>query len=417
MFFVDRACGNLHGITGEREMNHKKAVMFLTILFLFSAAGCSEDVAPKEKEVLLCGFEDWAPDFQLIKMMPDFGAVSRNTDSAYVWAGTSSACLRPTGRYLYASRPYLVLPTQSTLFSFNYADFSNVKNVTAKVYNNEKKEITLYMGLTFDAAYNELSPASEIVLKTGWNDVAYEVETAVLNLSYNITECYGVYFMFDNTHTLYAEEAPELYLDEVEISYNETETEIVDLVEFGEGEICDFEKLYQQYIVEVKSDKESVTPEVAVVSNGDWAVNATSGKKMLRVVTKSGDTHWGCWPTIGFSGKIFSRSAFHADPEHYEEYELCFDLYNNSSATNLFVLEFWTPTGIRILTINHYAYPGQWSNFRMPLKEIAGRLPLGYTLKDLTGAFRVAWPEYLPENGESSEEREFFFDNFRVEKI
>lgn len=400
-------------------MNGKITASFLAVcLSLAGIPGCAEqEKLPSAEEVQLCNFESWEPDFQLIKMMPDFGAVSVNTESEYVYEGDFSACLRPTGRYLYTSRPYLVLPTQSALFSFNYADFTDVNRVTAKMYNNGDEPVTLYMGLTFDAAHNELSPASEIILEKGWNDVSYTVEASVLNLSYDIAECLGIYFMFDNTHTLYAEEAPELYLDDVRIVYNPTETEIVDLLEFDEGEICDFEKLYQRYTVEVKSDKESVTPDVSVVSNGDWAVNATSGKNMLRVVTKSGDTHWGCWPTIGFSGKIFSRSAFHADPEHYEDYALCFDLYNNSESTNLFVLEFWTASGIRILTINHYAYPGRWNNFYMPLRDIQAGLPLGYTLADLKGAFRVAWPEYLPENGRDSEDREFFFDNFRVEKI
>lgn len=397
--------------------NKSLIALVMAAAVALSGFGCSGgEKSNVTKDVRLCGFESW-DNFQIIKMMPDFGAISKNTDVKFVAEGASSACLRPTGRFLYASKPYFVLPTQSTMFEFDYADFSGVKSVTAKMFNNGQTDVKLYLGLTFDAAYNELSPAKEIMLKNGWNDIAYEVETAVLNLSYDIKQCYGVYFMFDNTHTLYADAAPELYLDDVNIIYTGTKEDPVDITEFREGEICDFERLYQHYIVEVKSDKDNLTPDVSVVSNGKYAVNATSGKNMLRVVTKSGDTHWGCWPTIGFSGKIFSRSAFHADPENYADYALCFDLYNNSDSTNLFVLEFWTETGIRILTVNHFAYPKQWNNFYMTLGDIQNKLPLGYTLKDLKGAFRVAWPEYLPENGQETEDREFFFDNFRVEKI
>ena len=397
----------------------KKKLLLFPLAVVFALTGCSGGTPEerKDKEISLCGFESWAPDFQLIKMMPDFGAVSVNTDAAYVAEGNASACLRPTGRYLYPTQPYFVLPTQSSAFSFNYADFSDVKSVTAKLYNREEKPVKLYLGLTFDAGYSELSPAAEISLQTGWNDVEYEVEAAILNLSYDITQCYGVYFMFDNTHALYAEDAPEIYLDAVKLVCFDTAREIPDLLEFGDGEICDFEKLYQSYTVEVRSDKESLKPEVSVVEGKDYAVNPSSGRRMLRVLTRSGDTVWGCWPTIGFASKIFSNSAFGKHAEDYEDYALCFDLYNNSAATNLFVLEFWTETGIRILTINHFAYPNRWSNFYMPLSEIQSRLPLGYTLKDLSGAFRVAYPEYLPENGEAVEEREFFFDHFRVEKI
>ena len=68
-------------------------------MFLCSAAfvGCNEQKSSDGNKIVVADFEQWAPDFQLMKIYGRFGKVTRNSDKKYVNSGNYSAKLQIVG--------------------------------------------------------------------------------------------------------------------------------------------------------------------------------------------------------------------------------------------------------------------------------------------------------------------------------
>ncbi len=171
-----------------------------------------EEVKDAMSQEFLYDFESFELDLQLIKLRENFGSISLNKDANFVKSGEGSAKVQPLGRYAVQSiQPYFIIPTVSELFNFDYQDFYNYTSVTLDVYNNEQDAVNMYMGLVFDG--ETLSSSYTISLVNGWNAVEYAIDVEELSAVFNLSECKGIYFKFDNACSRDIEDAPELYFD------------------------------------------------------------------------------------------------------------------------------------------------------------------------------------------------------------
>ena len=82
----------------------KTKMLWICALFavvsLFAAVGCAKNRKPFDgsiPEAVLCDFEQWAPDFQTLRVRNEFGSVDVNTTADYVKSGKQSAALTVVG--------------------------------------------------------------------------------------------------------------------------------------------------------------------------------------------------------------------------------------------------------------------------------------------------------------------------------
>ena len=115
----------------------------------FSLVGCapSQQTPTDSKKIVLADFEQYKPDFQLMRIMNNFGAVNVNKDAQYVKSGTTSAKLQPLGGYAQSSQPFVYFPLESELFDYDYQDFTKYESVSMWVYNAESEIENMEVGL------------------------------------------------------------------------------------------------------------------------------------------------------------------------------------------------------------------------------------------------------------------------------
>lgn len=393
----------------------KKMIALICALVMpISAAACGDPAGEDadsdfEKTVVLADFEEWAPDFQLLRQMNNFGAIDVNEDARYVKDGTRSALVRPLGGYSKMTTPYFYIPTESSLFGYNYVDFNVVQSFTADVYNAESSDVAMEAGvITMIADYEsaDLAGASEFILKPGWNEVEYIVDRSLLNIANDISDIAGIYYSFENAGSRYLEDAPELYFDNIVLHRSRDLSPVENLITLDENEICGFEKLYQRYIITAEADNSKCMPDYEVVYANNYGMQASEGDYVLRLVTKPGDVFQGSWPKFTIPEKIMQASDLvslcaNGGTGVY----IAFDVYAETDSMR-FYADFHSEGGGNWSSWSLSSVKGAWVTFRLELSNLPEA-----TLKS-PGYMKISWDEYPPD---MYGDMVFYFDNFRLE--
>lgn len=395
----------------------RKFSLIILALFImtlsFSMVACKEKApidpdAALKQDVLLCDFEEWAPDFQTIRFMNGFGRVSKNEDKTYVKSGNFSARLDPLGWYSSGSLPLIFFPTRSETFGFDYADFSYVDYITAEVFNANSEEKTINMGLVSNVTnINSITRINdqEVTLKPGWNSVFFQVDPSIVAITGNITSVEGIYFLFENAQSINpTDDTPKYYVDDIKIIKKQDKSPSEFSFTLDQNEIADFEKNYQKYCV-----GSEYPAEISVVNASEYGLQAPSGKKVLRVNFLGTGTNY--WRYFQIDKKLIQATVIKGmSLDQAKNAYLCFEVYNNDSDTSRDSIHTTVDyivgdnTNNRLSTALH-AKRGQWTSYEYNLGDVAkfsedyfndpGQLMLWYT--DLSG------------------DREFFYDNLRIE--
>ncbi len=209
----------------------KTKMLWICALFavvsLFAAVGCAKNRKPFDgsiPEAVLCDFEQWAPDFQTLRVRNEFGSVDVNTTADYVKSGKQSAALTVVGSDQ-NMMPYFFVNTTSELFDYDYSDFSKIDSVRAWFYNPSQTEEKLYVGLITEIVSVEqdnLQKFDTFTLSSGCNEIVYRPDinyiiSAVGQSKYDGIK--GVYFMFDNPHASNKAEGKRFYVDDITLKY------------------------------------------------------------------------------------------------------------------------------------------------------------------------------------------------------
>ena len=398
-------------------MLKKLALFGLCLCLCFSAfsffVACEEeDGTQNEGERLLYDFEQWGPDFQLLRVFDSFGTVDYCDQAEYATSGTGSAELRPIGNSKTFSHPYIYLPLMSEIFSYNYMDIGQVESYSIEIYNAQDEDKNIYLGLAFSPDGSKNTDSQTFILKPGHNTVEYNIQHSLLNIKYDISACYGLYIMFDESAIsegiVPADEAPVYYLDDVKLHYSDEEIEIEDIITLSPGEICDFEKLYQRYIYGVVANS-SIIPELGIVTAAEYGLTAPSGEKVLRMLTKPGATDYASWPQFNFPQKLLDKVNFAQYIDNLSDYELKFEMYQTNGPSLLFSVDIYKENSSSYQYYHFNSEVGVWKTCSISLALISENVP-GF-IED-PGKICICYPEYT-----GIEEYEFFFDNFRIEKV
>ena len=377
-------------------------------------AGCTDPAASSQNEennIIVCDFEAWAPDFQLIRVMDGFGTITQNTDEKYVKEGEASAKLQPLGNYGAAQNPFFYIPFRSSVFDINLADFTNVSVLYADMYNAEEENIPFRLGFVTEVtsyASVKRTQSVEYLLKPGWNRIEYDVDINFINLYYNITSLEGVFFEFDNRNSRYIEDAPVIYLDEIKLlPRTKPAEERVLPLRLEENEIMDFENIYHQLFIEAYGQRER-KPSVLVVSSADVGIPASSGQYMAQVICEAGWETNGAYHGIEIKKEVMQACGLSEIPEsEYNSTYLCFDYYNSEDFEFMVTAQIYDENGDNWQPIANLTSHRNWVTARIPLSTIYPD-----TLR-APGPLQVVFGEFLPAFAPSVE---VYFDNFRIEK-
>ena len=368
-----------------------------------------ETPAGGDQVSVLADFETWNPSFSLCRILGGFGKVSENTDEKYVKTGKGSAKLQPLGYYNQPATPFVYFPTYSQKYGRDLTDFSKVKRVSAWLYcENETGRVD--MGLISSIA--SVNSAERIqqktfTLKQGWNELAYEPDLNVMNIAYDITMIQGVSFAFENVGSRDLADAPVYYLDDVVITQAAEPRELTDVVELNPYEICDFERLYQNYVVTPDADNPpQYSPDLSRVGAQEDTNGAeilpTSGSKMLKAITHPGEKYQATWSRFTIPEKIMQKAFASLTEEEKASAKIQFDIYNAGDIPMIFYPEFYTAGGKDWQAFNVVAAEHRWVTFSLPLSKLNARTV------ESPGFLKIAWGEYV--GGDQT----FYFDNFRI---
>ena len=366
------------------------------------------------KDVTLANFEQWGPDFQLLRINSSFGKITRNDDAEFVQSGQYSAKIQPLGGLYTTANPVVWMPLKSEYFSYDYENFEKYEKITLEVYNAQDEEKTLKVGLIseVDGMDVKYMPSTEYTLESGWNNIVYEIDQIYVDVTAKIKEVKGVYIEFERTGSRDLADAPVFYLDDIVLRAGEKLFDLAEHVEFEEGELCDFEKDFQKAAMQTILYLESDRPEIEVVTATDYSIQATSGEKMARVLLKGNPNNNAHFERLTLSGRLlsFTEYATNKDVSARKNTYVCFDVYNNTD-TPLSLWLFNQECGKALA--GDYSYLAgsfellieskKWQTVSVNLADLdlIGATNVGY--------FSITWRAF------AGQDKEIFFDNFRLE--
>ncbi len=400
------------------------ALAAVTVFGMASLAGCDKkDESPALETAVFADFENWAPDFQLMRPMSNFGVVSVNENAEYVHGGKASAKLQPMGGYRNSTvpysfdqsqPPYIYFPLSSELFEYNHSDVTYLERVTLWLFNaqNEQKNVTVgFVTAVKNIETATLGGGTKYALQPGWNKIVYFPDCDLLQVTCDINEVPGLFLQFDKAYVRDAKDAPVYYLDDIEFSVRKTPAKVVELA-FDKGEICDFEKRYQAFVVSSFCNTEDGLGDVSVVRAADEGIAAASGERVLKLVTHPSETIDDYWPMFVIPEKLVRQSGFMNIPiEERPDYVFRFDVYMKDKVENIYI-EYFKAGGFNRVPVNstyHFingeATTGKWLTYEQSFSEFDT-----YVIEN-PGYMRMAWPKYTEKV-----DRTYYFDNFRFEK-
>lgn len=432
----------------------KKRSLFLAIASLLSvispltACSCSKNKNDVEKGGLgvvemFYDFENYERNLAQLRTFGSFGVVSENREIEYVSEGLVSCKLQPLGAKDTTSKPYIVFPTYSPIYDYNYTNFNNYRQFTGDFYNAEEKEVKVDIGLATSTPtylrdeknqWMETSVSNSVTLKPGWNKIVYTIEHDLLGVAKNLNEIYGIFLAFENAGSRFAKDAVTIYVDNFKLEKLETahvkaEKFDVKTTEEKDGngnvvktiyEVCSFDKAYQQYMVwgeqyrhtYVQPDFEIFNPMLGDEIGSVMRINTRS-------VLDLGKSNYPQCFLAGAMVRQHDTAQFLADitaenPEY--EYYFCFDAYNNSATSFSFNIYFTDTDRKSSVSTNFTLVPNEWVKCEVNLGK--------QTIKDVVDAegnpklylSDVGDVKFTYERYVSEERREFWLDNVRIEK-
>ena len=400
------------------------ALAVVTVFCMTTFSGCgnkSESTAPST--VMFADFEQWAPDFQLMRPMSNFGVVSVNEDRQFVHGGKASAKLQPMGGYRNSTvpysfdqsqAPYIFFPLSSELFEYDYSDITVLERVTLYLFNAQQEQKNVSVGVVSAVKNIEtatLNGGARYELAPGWNRIVYFPDCDLLNLTSDVKEIPGLFLQFDKAFVREAKDAPVYYLDDIEFSVR-TAPAPVDELTFDEGEICDFEKRYQAFAVSALCNTEDALGDLSVVRAVDEGISASSGERVLKLVTHPSQTLDDWWSMFVIPEKLVRQSGFMNIPiAERQDYVFRFDVYMKDKV-ELIYIEYFRAGGldrVPVKVIDHLtggdAATGKWLTYEQSFSDFDP-----YVIEN-PGHIRMAWPKYTEQV-----DRTYYFDNFRFEK-
>lgn len=382
---------------------------------VFTACDGKKDDDPGQSEddqtFVYSDFEDWAPDFQLIRVGKYAGSVNVNKDPAYSAGGKGQSCLiRPVGSYASKGTAKFVFPTYSTLFSFDYRDFSDVQSISFQFYNAEDTEVNVSVGLTPTVTSIDTSTSTEsewhtLASKT-WTTVEYKVNQTALGFLYDVTMIDGFYVEFENLGSREIEDAPYIYLDDIVFKKYLVTPPMGEGLKISGMEFLDFEDELQKQAISCDGPS-NCKPEGKIVKASEYGIQATSGENVYSLTFKPGERNDGStWSWLVVSN-VVTRSSILSKltTEQAKDLVISIDLYNDTDEVQYLEFDFLYYEMAMFNSLE--LQPKQWMTFTFSMKPVLEKFGEDFAKQ---GVLRIVYPEFIGDS-----DRRFFIDNIRFE--
>ena len=404
----------------------KKAITWLLTLTLAVGglgifAGCNDNREAATIDILLYDFEDYDRNFALMHALAFFGRVDVAEDATYAKSGTGSALLRPIGHkstqqisssQTSCSDDCLFIPFYSVKYDFDYTDLTKTESVRFSMYNAEDKVLNVYVVFAFSRLGEVTSQPVRYTLKPGWNEVICTVDHAYLACLYDIKHCYGFAVEFDPTDSRYVADAPKIYLDDVYVRRTASEIPYEKFTREGDV-LLDFEESWQRTFIAVETEDPRGEESAAdIVLASEYGLAAAQGKMILRWAQPAdyydeGTLRDRC---IIVESLLRAMNLMQYDADD----ALCFEMYNNTDEFISMAVGFRSQTTKPgSMYVPFSLPPKQWATFRMTLGGIDYLFGKEKGFRSEPCAVVLDTSQYL---GEPGSVREYFLDNFRIER-
>lgn len=343
----------------------------------FSACGGTEDEEEETFSFVYADYEKWAPDFQVVKVLENAGAIYVNNDKEFVSTGSQSLQFRPLGSYANDDNPRFIFPISSELFEFDYRDLRSVEKITFDFYNAEDADINIKIGLT-----PKLSAITETVfigakeftlVANSWTKVEYSVDAEAIGFMYDITTIAGFYVEFPNSHTRNEYEAPRIYMDNVVFNKYVITPSTGKAMSLGRMEYLDFEQQQQSALLKINGPNRFI-PECGIINASDIGLEAPSGEYIYKIAF-SPSTETGSWTSIITSDIIIQKTILSKlTQSEMEQLVLSFWGYNDTEIQDY--IEFNCFSGNAAVKNVAVMQPKTWTKFSISLKQLLDAMPL-----------------------------------------
>ncbi len=399
---------------------------FFSLLFapivISTLVSCGNKAKVEEPKVeMIADFEQWAPDFQTIRITYGFGTIDRNEDKKFVKSGDYSALVRPLGDKTARFNPTFYFPLRSRTFDFNKGDLTKYSSVICSVYNDNEFEVPVKVGFIaeFETYYNVKKAGGETfnLPANSWTEIEYKIDINFLNVYFNVEEAPALYFEFEKQGVYDASFAPRLYFDDIYFTLSEEKRKPIDAFVLKENEICDFEEDFQQSFFALRNAKNDhlsfdITEEVS-------GVKPTSGNKMLHIHSNASNTRWVNWSHFVISEVYMQQTAMakiSVEEAENQQWAFCYDVMVKNIEEEQIVPTFFVRRDINEAYIGGLrGYESGWTTHEIVFnKEYPigpGNRPvkidIGYIL--MVGQFHFSIPDEL-------QDYDIYIDNIRLEK-
>ena len=421
------------------------ALAALTCISLCAFSSCKKEEPQETTEttnvVKLNDFETFEKDVQLLRLMNGFGAVNHNEDKTYVKSGERSVQLRPKGYNFATVPPYLVIPTYSQRFEYGYGDFTKVNHLSMWFYNAEETEIEVGVGLLEKAIQNGQwystgyrIPAMYYTLQPGWTKVQYDIIADWMSLhpSFTLSAVHGIYVECPYSASPKLEDTPTLYLDDVQIHYQEQEhSKEMNIplkadTQKGIWEIADFEDSIENSFFNMmytgSTNHKSHVPTAKVVHASKHGVITSEGENVLEITLRAGTGEYG-WPFLYGSAKLMKYAFKQVGQDlidNPQNYQISFELYNTQDFKMGMTFYPQSATGKDLTGQSVQAEAHSWIKYSYnlgKLNDASAKYNEAGEKDYITNPGRFVFASSQFNTAEDTSDRHVLLDNIRIEKI
>lgn len=375
------------------------AFILIAVLLLSSLCACS-DGQSKAKTITTKVVNSFASEKELYQVILSngYGKLTLNKDQKYSSDGGSAALWVSDQNGL----PMLFKQRLvSQVSEYNYANLKQIKNVKTSIYNSAEEDVEVIFALEFSDGSK--SASKKYTLKTGWNELVYDVDRSMLSLQFDIEKAVYLSYTFQTNQTPYT-----VYVDNISVGITNSEVqEVVQTVE--KDEICLFDKNNQMTAFSLY-----VYSTIRIGNFVDFGLTANpdrvkSGKSFYVTTVKgteeAGNAYW-----IRLNDKYSKLVDWKSLTENDK---ISFWVFNEGPYTSM---QFNVVTKRGALANNFfYVEANSWINVEIPVSDIIqktndkGFLEKGEVIGDVIDYIRVGWPAF-----DNVAQKTLYFDEFKI---
>ncbi len=374
------------------------SITLLTTTFI-GCSGCSNEENPNEGKDnatygLVADFENY-DEIRKFTFEWYFGAASINTDPQYITNGNGSLKVTDTDK-----TATVTIPLKNDLAQNDYSDTSKLQEIQLDLYNASEEIYTMNVSLLYKDGLASSEKQTISLEPHQWTNYSWNVDLKQISINANLDEATGFLINFEPN----CGKEKIVYVDRLQFYYGKQAAEIFD-VTLEEGELCSFEKEYQEFAT-YSACYGSNTDFLPITSINTETEYVKEGQKSLKVVCPAGVK--GKYPYVAFSPKMLEVANL---AQYGNDAALSFWVYNTQDKNFLLILDFYR-TGATAQRGFHITIKPGWTNVILTFPEINKEDEGVDILTSSLQKFYLCYESF--EATDTLKEKVLYFDDFKI---